>query len=493
MLARLSKNSFVRLYDDGEIGYITNQLTRHDRTYDSIGADFLSVLSRNPKSIEEMLCSLKNIYEVDENLLRSDLVDFISDLSDNKFVVEGNTEEELNEKDLDFSYAMGNPKTLATDFTQPTKERIRQDTETFLLEHDESKPRLASLEFEITSRCNERCIHCYIPNGKKDAGFDMSFEKFKYILDQFASMGGIHVTLSGGEALLNKDIVKMLRYCRKKDLMISLLTNLTYMRDDLVPILKEVNVSLVQVSLYSMDPAIHDTITTVKGSFAKTKAAIEKLHEADVPVQISCPLMKANKKGYDKVLKYAKSLRMSAQTDYIMMGESNFDTSNLANRLSLDETAKVIEDILEYDQDYQQEMEEIEPVSTIDMEEYKNMPLCGAGINDLCVTVNGDIYPCSGWQAYVVGNVFRNSLRDIWEKSPMLEAVRKVKRKDFPKCLSCAARDYCNMCLVRNFNESHGDMFKINSHFCKVAFLNKRLVEEWVKKKNIKLSSIDDR
>lgn len=306
-------------------------------------------------------------------------------------------------------------------------------------------------------------------------------------------MGGIHVTLSGGEALLNKDIVKMLRYCREKDLMISLLTNLTYMRDDLVPILKEVNVSLVQVSLYSMDPAIHDTITTVKGSFAKTKAAIEKLHEADVPVQISCPLMKANKEGYDKVLKYAKSLRMSAQTDYIMMGESNFDTSNLANRLSLDETAKVIEDILEYDQDYQQEMEEIEPVSTIDMEEYKNMPLCGAGINDLCVTINGDIYPCSGWQAYVVGNVFRNSLRDIWEKSPMLEAVRKVKRKDFPKCLSCAARDYCNMCLVRNFNESHGDMFKINSHFCKVAFLNKRLVEEWVKKKNIKLSSIDDR
>lgn len=493
MLARLSKNSFVRLYDDGEIGYITNQLTRHDRTYDSIGADFLSVLSRNPKSIEEMLCSLKNIYEVDENLLRSDLVDFISDLSDNKFVVEGNTEEELNEKDLDFSYAMENPKTLATDFTQPTKERIRQDTETFLLEHDENKPRLASLEFEITSRCNERCIHCYIPNGKKDAGFDMSFEKFKYILDQFASMGGIHVTLSGGEALLNRDIIKMLRYCREKDLMISLLTNLTYMRDDLVPILKEVNVSLVQVSLYSMDPAIHDTITTVKGSFVRTKAAIEKLHDADVPVQISCPLMKANKEGYGKVLKYAKSLRMSAQTDYIMMGESNFDTSNLANRLSLEETGKVIEDILEYDQDYQLEMEEIEPVSTIDMEEYKEMPLCGAGINDLCVTVNGDIYPCSGWQAYVVGNVFRNSLRDIWEKSSMLEAVRKVKRKDFPKCLSCAAKDYCNMCLVRNFNESHGDMFKINNHFCKVAFLNKRLVEEWVKKKNIKFSSTDDR
>ena len=408
-------------------------------------------------------------------------------------MVIGNTEEELNKKDLDFSYAMENPKTLATDFTQSTKEQIWQDTETFLLEHDETKPRLASLEFEITSRCNERCIHCYIPNGKKDAGFDMSFDKFKYILDQFASMGGIHVTLSGGEALLNKDIVKMLRYCREKDLMISLLTNLSYMRDELIPILKEVNVSLVQVSLYSMDSAIHDTITTVKGSFEKTKAAIEKLHDADIPVQISCPLMKANKEGYDKVLQYAKSLKMNAQTDYIMMGESNFDTSNLANRLSLEETGKVIEDILEYDQDYQQEMEEIEAISTIDMEEYKNMPLCGAGINNLCVTVNGDIYPCSGWQAYVVGNVFHNSLKDIWENSPKLESVRKVKRKDFPKCLTCAARDFCNMCLVRNFNESHGDMFKINNHFCKVAFLNKQLVEKWMKKNIIKSSRTNDR
>lgn len=491
MLVRLSKNCFVRLYD--EIGYITNQLTRHDRTYDSTGAVFLSLLSRKPKTIDEIVLSLKKIYEVDENSLRNDFVDFISDLNDKKFVVIGNTEEELNKKDLDFSYAMENPKTLATDFTQSTKEQIWQDTETFLLEHDETKPRLASLEFEITSRCNERCIHCYIPNGKKDAGFDMSFDKFKYILDQFASMGGIHVTLSGGEALLNKDIVKMLRYCREKDLMISLLTNLSYMRDELIPILKEVNVSLVQVSLYSMDSAIHDTITTVKGSFEKTKAAIEKLHDADIPVQISCPLMKANKEGYDKVLQYAKSLKMNAQTDYIMMGESNFDTSNLANRLSLEETGKVIEDILEYDQDYQQEMEEIEAISTIDMEEYKNMPLCGAGINNLCVTVNGDIYPCSGWQAYVVGNVFHNSLKDIWENSPKLESVRKVKRKDFPKCLTCAARDFCNMCLVRNFNESHGDMFKINNHFCKVAFLNKQLVEKWMKKNIIKSSRTNDR
>jgi len=64
---------------------------------------------------------------------------------------------------------------------------------------------------------------------------------------------------------MNKDIAKMLRYSREKDLQISLLTNLIALNDEHVRVLKEVNVSMVQVSLYSMDLEKHDMITTVKG------------------------------------------------------------------------------------------------------------------------------------------------------------------------------------------------------------------------------------
>lgn len=488
MLIRLSKNSFIRIYDNGEIGYITNQLTRHDRTYDETGADFLSQITRQSRNIEDIIGTLGGMYEgADISQIRQDFIEFVEDLEKHKFVVIGETEEELNENDLDFSYSMDNPKTLVDDFTQNTQENVDNTTQNFLLEHDQKSPRLAGLQFELTSRCNERCIHCYIPNGKKNTGFDMSFEKFKYILDQYVAMGGIHVTLSGGEALMNKDILKMLRYCREKDLQISLLTNLISLKEEQIPVIKEVNVSLIQVSLYSMDANIHDTITTVKGSFEKTKTAIEKLHAADVPVQISCPVMKANKDGYDKVMQYARSLKMKSQTDYIMMAQADLDTSNLSNRLSLDETENVIRKVMTFDKDYKNITLEQEPYSCIPIEDFAEMPLCGAGVNDLCVTVNGDVYPCAGWQDFVVGNVYRQSLKDIWENSSKLAEVRKVRQKDFPKCLTCEARDYCNMCLVRNYNESGGDMFKISQHFCDVAFLNKRLVEEWreeQKKKN---------
>lgn len=480
MLIRLSKNSFIRIYDNGKLGYISNQLTRHDRTYDEVGADFLKQISRTAQQEKDLVENLCAIYgESCREDISRDFAEFADDLAAHRFILKGETESDLDAQDMDFSYSMDNPKTLADDFTQVTEGKAGKNTQDALLQHDIKSPRLAGLQFELTSRCNERCIHCYIPNGKKNAGFDMSFEKFKYILDQYADMGGLQVTLSGGEALMNKDIIKMLRYCREKDMQISLLTNLISLKDEQIPTLKEVNVSLIQVSLYSMDAKLHDMITTVKCSFEKTKAAIEKLHAANIPLQISCPVMKANKNGYDKVIEYAKSLKIKSQPDYIMMAQADLDTSNLANRLSIEETEKVIRDIIDVDVDYKETILEQEPISSIPIEEYAEMPLCGAGVNDLCITVNGDVYPCAGWQAYVVGNVFKQSLKDIWEKSPQLAKVRKVRQKDFPKCLTCEARDYCNMCLVRNYNESGGDMFKINQHFCDVAFLTKRLVEEW--------------
>lgn len=489
MLIRLSKNSFIRIYDGGKLGYINNQLTRHDRTYDEVGADFLKQISRTSRQESDMVDSLCAIYgDACRKEIGRDFVEFADDLAAHRFILKGESESDLDAQELDFSYSMDNPKTLADDFTQVTGTKVGKSTQDALLQHDIEKPRLAGLQFELTSRCNERCIHCYIPNGKKNTGFDMSFEKFKHILDQYADMGGLHVTLSGGEALMNKDIIKILHYCREKDMQISLLTNLISLKEEHIPVLKEVNVSLIQVSLYSMDANKHDMITTVKGSFEKTKAAIERLHADDIPVQISCPVMKANKDGYKDVMRYAESLKMKSQTDYVMMARSDLDISNLANRLSLEETENVVRDIVFYDTDYKEIILEQEPLSSIPIEEYKEMPMCGAGVNDLCITVNGDVYPCAGWQDFVVGNVFKQSLKDIWENSPQLAIVRNVRQKDFPKCLTCEARDYCNMCLVRNYNESGGDMFKINKHFCDVAFLTKRLVEEWREEQNKKNS-----
>lgn len=481
MLVKQSKNTFIRTTE--RYGYVTNQLTRHDRTYDESGADWLKEIKREPQDVDDILVRLVALYEdANPEVLRKDFLEFIESLTKDKFIVTGETEEELNVKDEDFTYSVEIPKTMADSFYQFTDEKVSDNTQDFFLEEVQGRPLISSLQFELSSRCNERCIHCYIPNDKKNHGFDMPTAKVKSVIDEFAAMGGIHVTLSGGEAFLHKDIIDIARYCREKDLKISILSNLISLKDDQIKALKEVNLSLIQVSLYSMDPDIHDFITTVKGSFEKTKASIEKLVAADIPIQISCPIMKANRVGYTKVLDYAKKLKVKAQTDYIMMARSDLDTGNLANRLSLEETEELLRDIIEHDILYREETLQQLPITDeikFNLERFMKQPVCGVGYDNCCITANGDVYPCAGWQDYVLGNVYKQTLKEIWEESERVKELRKITQASFPQCLECEARDYCARCLVRNYNESGGDMFAVNHHFCDVAFLNKKIVEEY--------------
>ena len=225
MLVQQSKNTFIRTTEN--YGYITNQLTRHDRVYDESGAELLTFISRTPIELKNILEILSNRYkDIDSKIIEEDLIEFFQSLADDKFILMAESEEELRKRDESFSYAVDNPKTLASDFTQFTREKISENTQDFFLEEIQGKPIISNLQLELSSRCNERCIHCYIPNGKKNHGIDMPFERLKKLVDEFAEMGGISITLSGGEALLHKDIVKMLYYCREKDLKITVLSNL---------------------------------------------------------------------------------------------------------------------------------------------------------------------------------------------------------------------------------------------------------------------------
>ena len=481
MLIKQSKNSYIRCTN--RYGYIVNQLTKQDSVYDNIGADFLSKIKRVPQTIESIVSLLVKEYEeISYEELFNDFVAFVADLENAKFVITGDTLEEINKKDESFTYAIDNPKTIRTDYTQYTDESVSEDTQSFFREEVKGYPQIKNLQFELSSRCNERCIHCYIPNPKKNTGFDMPLDKVKKILDEYSIMGGISVTLSGGEAFLHKNLVEILRYCRKKDLKITILTNLTILTDKHIRVLKEVDVAFIQTSLYSMNPDVHDSITTVKGSFYKTKESIEKLVANDIPVQISCPTMKANYRDYKDVLLYAQSLKVKAQTDFIIMARADLDKDNLANRLTLEETEYLLRDIMKYDPKYRDMSLYLRPRSdeiSLNYDVFINEPLCGVGYDNCCVTANGDVYPCAGWQAYVLGNVYHQSLRDIWSNSERIKQLRKITQASFPQCLKCEAFQYCSRCLVRNFNESNGDMFNVPKHFCDVAFLNKRIREEY--------------
>ena len=234
----------------------------------------------------------------------------------------------------------------------------------------------------------------------------------------------------------------------------------------------------MQVSLYSMNPDVYDAITRHTGSWLKTKTAIEKIRAAHIPCRISCPTMKANYKDYLEVLEYARSLKMDAQTDFIIMGKMNCDTSNLACRLDLDETRHLLEDIVF--RSVPMKSEYFSPGKKEKMRtdaEFMSDKICGACVDSICLDATGNYYPCPAFAGVTLGNCYKHTLKWVWNESPETLRLRNVGGRDFPKCTKCEDRDYCSICMCRNFNET-GDIFKPADHFCKVAKVNHEVVDE---------------
>jgi MoaA/NifB/PqqE/SkfB family radical SAM enzyme len=475
MLYRQKFDTFIRIYDD--IGYITSKSDYSDRVVDTSGSMFLKALSRKPKTLDEICKEIAlNFIDVSPADLADDVLEFYSVLEQDGFIVSGETEAELDKKDVRFSYAVLEPKTVKTDFT-PVIQRAARDTQDFLDEHFKGKPHLTSLQIELSSRCNERCVHCYIPHETKTNDIDPAL--FYDVLDQSREMGVLGLTLSGGEPMLHKNFCDFLRKSKEYDFSINILSNLTLLNDEIISEMKENRLSSVQVSLYSMKPEIHDSITQLKGSFYKTRDNILRLIENDIPLQISCPTMKQNKNCFVEVLNWANDHKVRAETDFIMMARYDHTSDNLDNRLNLDEVGKIITDIIEHNQHYQEELIKAD-FEKIESGDASNDIVCGVCIGSICMVANGNLYPCAGWQDYICGNVRETPLREIWEKSPKVQYLRNLRKKDFPECTLCADKAFCAMCMVRNANENaDGNPLKINEHFCKVAKLNRKIVLDW--------------
>ena len=468
-------NSFGYITDNRNFGYKKlndNESNIGDKILSESGAVFFSVLDKEPQTLTGLAKKIKKQFaDVDIKTIKNDAEEFYSMLERDGFIVSGETLQECEEKDTRFSYRMLDPKIVKENLSSVIMhpEKLTQD---FLEEHFKGKPQLTNLHIEITSRCNERCIHCYIPHENKNSDIDPDL--FYDILKQCKNMRLLHLALSGGEPMLHRNFCDFLRKCREYDFSVNVLSNLTLLDDKIIKEMKANPLLGVQVSLYAMEPDIHENITRLKGSFEKTKNAILKLIENDIPLQISCSVLKQNKNCYEDVIKWAERHNVHAGDDYAIIARYNHTINNLDCRLSIDEAKEVISNKASSNEKY---LEQI----GIEAEKKKNTTpsdvVCSVCNSSICIADNGNVYPCAGWQDYIVGNVKETSLNDIWNNSEKVQYLRSIRKYDFPKCLQCSDKEFCTMCMVRNANENpQGNPLIVNEYYCNIVKLNKGIM-----------------
>ncbi len=333
-----------------------------------------------------------------------------------------------------------------------------------------------SVHFDLTYRCNERCIHCYLDH--EDHG-EMTAPEIESVLEQLADAGTLFLTFSGGEIFLRKDLFHLLECARKLHFDLSLKSNALLINEARAARLRSLGVRRIQVSIYSAEAAIHDSITKVPGSFERSLRAIRFLQAQRLQVKIACPLMKQNLTAFRTVQSLAAEMGVSYILDLTITPKLDGDTSLLALRNSAQSLLPVLQDPIlnpraAGDGKKHEDRGRTGSVSSSGIEggAYDDIPCC-AGHNSCYISPYGDVHPCIQMPV-PTGNLRRQRFEEIWYGSPEMARVRAVRESELPLCSSCSIRSYCERCPGLAMVEG-GDLYGAYERACELAETNARL------------------
>jgi AdoMet-dependent heme synthase len=330
-----------------------------------------------------------------------------------------------------------------------------------------------SVQLDLTYRCNERCIHCYLDHH--DHG-ELTTMEITDLLDQMAAAGVFYLTISGGEILMRRDFFEILEYARARTFCIKLKTNGVLIRNKEADRIKALGVESVQISIYSHIPEVHDAITKRPGSLKQSIEAIRRLRAHKIHVIMANVLMIQNVRDYDGVRTLASELGAQFIVDPTITPMMDGDRSILG--LNIDEDA--LREVFRNESLTGGSIPEFcAPPQGPDEDALNGLP-CSAGHTACYVSPYGDVYPCVQFPL-PSGNIRRQTFADIWHHSDQLNEVRSIRLRDLPSCSKCAHGSSCTRCPGLAFME--GNMRGSSTQDCEKSFARTGIASENLKSK----------
>jgi radical SAM protein with 4Fe4S-binding SPASM domain len=318
-----------------------------------------------------------------------------------------------------------------------------------------------SVQLDLTYRCNERCVHCYLDH--EDHG-EMNTAEIKQLLQQMADAGVFILTLSGGEIFLRKDFFEILEYARYQlQFCVKLKTNAIMIREREAARVREIGVESVQISIYSHRPEIHDAITLVPGSLQRSLDAARFLKSQGLRVVFANVLMAQTAQDYPGVRALAQEMGMECILDPTITPMMDGDRGVLSHGVGPETLRQVFRD-----KELVGDVDEYCAVSAPGDEDSLNALPCSAGHTTCYVSPYGDVFPCVQFPI-VTGNVRKERFIDIWRDSPVMNEVRSIRLKDLTTCSSCAHVTGCSRCPGLAYME--GNMRGPSSQDCEKSFV----------------------
>lgn len=353
-------------------------------------------------------------------------------------------------------------------------------------------PRL--IFWETTAGCNLACVHCRrITVADALVPQDLTSAEAFDLVDQIAAFARPIFVLSGGEPLFRPDVFDIARRASGAGLIVALATNGTLIDADVARCIQESGVRRVSLSFDGADATTHD-IFRGEGAFAKALAGMGHLRAAGVPYQINTTVARHNVHQMNETLRMAKALGAQALHLFLLVPVGCGVEIADDQQISPAEYETVLNWV--YDAEMQGGIElkatcapHYFRVSRQRRAEERRQGICrerpashhrqahagghsghpGAGDGNeqarqamsamtkgclagtgVCfVSHRGEVFPC-GYLPVEVGNLRRQSFREIWEGSPLFAELRDPDLLG-GKCGLCEFKRVCGGCRARAY------------------------------------------
>jgi 12,18-didecarboxysiroheme deacetylase len=328
-----------------------------------------------------------------------------------------------------------------------------------------SKDKKPVVVWNMTQRCNLKCVHCYARSEDLSYDNELTHEQSIAMIDDLAGFGVPVLLFSGGEPLTHPRLVEYAQYAVNKGMRAVISTNGTLITKEKARILKEIGLSYVGISLDGLEET-HDLFRGVKGSYQKALAAIENCKEAGIKVGLRFTINKRNVKDIPGIFDLLEKKNIPRACFYHLVYSGR--GSEIAKEdLSHEETRKVLDLIMERTRDlhdrllpkeiltvdnhadgpyvYQRLLDEnperaAEVLELLEMNEGNNS---GRGIG--CISWDGEVHPDQFWREKSLGNIKDKPFSEIWTNVDNEFLMKLKDKKNYVKgrCAGCRWLDVC--------------------------------------------------
>ncbi|AKB58213.1 12,18-didecarboxysiroheme deacetylase [Methanosarcina barkeri] len=332
-----------------------------------------------------------------------------------------------------------------------------------------SKDKKPVVVWNMTRRCNLKCVHCYAQAKDIEFENELSTEEGKALIDDLASFGSPVILFSGGEPTMRKDLPELAAYAREKGMRAVISTNGTLIDRDLARKLKDVGLSYVGVSLDGIRET-NDKFRGMKGAFDAALRGLHNCQEEGIKVGLRFTINKQNVRDIPAIFDLLEKEKIPRICFYHLVYAGR--GSKMVNEdLSLEESRQAVDLILERTRKLHEKGFPAE-VLTVDnhcdgpylyMKLLKENPERAAEVFELlsmnqgnssgigigCVSWDGAVHADQFWRHYSFGNVRERPFSEIWtdlsdELMAGLKNRKPLIKAHADRCAHCKWLDICN-------------------------------------------------